>query len=263
MQPGTFEENPWLVFLRRNPEAVLRLFCFHYAGGSASAFRNWVNYLPGSIEVIAIQLPGREGRFKEAHIQQFDKLIDVLVLSMLPYLDLPYVVFGHSLGSLKSFEWIRAIKKRKLQQPNLYIAAGRGAPQLPRREPPIAFLPEEEFVQELIKNYGEKLEPILKVKELRDLFIPQIRADYLLSETYEYKEGIKLDCPIFAFAGDEENKISEGDLHGWAAHTTNNFRARRFPGDHFFIHSAEEQVLTVINNELSAILNSVCGVIKC
>ncbi len=30
--------NKWIIFPRPNPEAALRLFCFHYAGGSAHVF---------------------------------------------------------------------------------------------------------------------------------------------------------------------------------------------------------------------------------
>ena len=45
--------------------AKMRLICFHYAGGGASIFQQWGAQLPEYIEVVAIQLPGREDRFKD------------------------------------------------------------------------------------------------------------------------------------------------------------------------------------------------------
>ena len=59
--------SPWLIrFRSRNTARVhIRLFCFHYAGASASIFRSWDEAMPDGIEVVAVQLPGREYRLDE------------------------------------------------------------------------------------------------------------------------------------------------------------------------------------------------------
>ena len=227
--PGT----PWLIGYRRYNDIALRLFCFHCAGGSASEFRNWPVHLSGKIELVAVQLPGREGRVKDAFITRIDDLVGSAVDAISPFLDKPYVIFGHSFGALGGFEVIRELRRRGLKQPLLFIPAGRQAPHLKSRKPPIASLPEAEFIEELQKKYGDHIGHVLQSAELREAFIPQIHADFSLSEAYRFRDEPPLDCPIVAFAGVTEDDLETQDLNAWSVHTNRRFHSRRFPGDHF------------------------------
>lgn len=251
-----YSATPWLIFYKKRPAAKLRLFCLHYAGGSASAYSSWLEYLPSSIELVGIQLPGREGRFNEAFISDFDKLVHEIVVSLSPIINKPYVVFGHSMGALKGFEVIRELKKRKLRAPMLFIAAGRKPPQISDLDPPISHLPEDEFIEELLKDYAETLEHILDKKELRELFIPQLRADFKLCENYFYRPGEKLDCPILAYAGESESDLSDEELICWGDITNSASRSERFPGGHFFIHNTQVELLAAINTELKSLMDT-------
>src|SRR5204863_8481508 len=91
--------DPWIRGLAPNPRAKLRLFCFHYAGGSASIFRAWPSALPGEIEVCAVQLPGREARLREPSFTRLPEVIQALAPALRPYFTLPFAFFGHSLGA--------------------------------------------------------------------------------------------------------------------------------------------------------------------
>ena len=92
---------PWITFYRPRPEASIRLFCIPFAGGSSSSYRNWSNELPPHIEVGAVQLPGREDRYREEPFCRIDDLVEGLVDSLLPLMrDLPFAFFGHSLGAI-------------------------------------------------------------------------------------------------------------------------------------------------------------------
>jgi medium-chain acyl-[acyl-carrier-protein] hydrolase len=57
--------DSWVICPKPQPRASLRLFCFAYAGGGASAFHKWLQLVPAEIEVCLIQLPGRENRLIE------------------------------------------------------------------------------------------------------------------------------------------------------------------------------------------------------
>lgn len=57
-----------IIFLKEpNSNDKIRIFCFPYAGGGASAYRNWGTYLPNYVGVYPIQIPGRENRITEKH----------------------------------------------------------------------------------------------------------------------------------------------------------------------------------------------------
>ena len=55
----------WIVCPYPRSHPKLRLLCFPYAGGSAWIFRAWAQQLPDTIEVCAIELPGRGKRMAE------------------------------------------------------------------------------------------------------------------------------------------------------------------------------------------------------
>ena len=96
--------SPWLIrFRSRNTAQVhIRLFCFHYAGASASIFRSWDEAMPDGIEVVAVQFPGREYRLDEPLLTDAHAIAG-LVTEILP-LDKRFVFFGHSMGVFIGFE---------------------------------------------------------------------------------------------------------------------------------------------------------------
>jgi medium-chain acyl-[acyl-carrier-protein] hydrolase len=180
-------------------------------------------------------------------------LVHGTVEAMTPCLDKPYVIFGHSFGALSGFETIRELRRRGLRQPSLFIPAGRRGPQLKKKKPPISALPEEEFIEELRKDYGDHIGHVLQSPELRETFLPQIRADFALSEAYRFQAGQPLDCPIVAFAGVTEDDLEAHELNAWSAHTSRRFHSRRFPGDHFFIRESQALVIEAIAQEVGSV----------
>src|SRR5690349_1857727 len=102
--PAETHSDPWIVRPRPNPRARLRLFCFPYAGGGASTYRSWPAYLRDEIEMVAVQLPGREERLREPAFDSASELCLQLASVLAPYLDRPFALFGHSMGALVAFE---------------------------------------------------------------------------------------------------------------------------------------------------------------
>jgi len=96
--------SSWIDYLKPNPRANVRLFCFPYAGGGASIFRTWANDVPTGVEVCPVQLPGRESRLIEQPFTRLSSLVQALAQAISPYLDVPFAFFGHSMGALISFE---------------------------------------------------------------------------------------------------------------------------------------------------------------
>lgn len=238
--------TPWLQLKPRRTRARMRLFCFPYAGGGASVFRSLVEQSPTDIEVCPVQLPGREGRFTETPFATLDPLMAVLYQELLPYLEEPYAFFGHSMGALLSFELVRLIVQRKqVPVPAHLFVSGHRAPHLSDTKPPLHQLPEPQLIEELRKLNGTP-EGVLNQPELLQLLLPLLRADFALCETYTYRPGLLLPCPISALGGLQDEGVPRESLLAWREHTEGSFRAHFFPGDHFYLHREQPRVLATL-----------------
>lgn len=241
--------NSWLAGRKVNPRARLRLFCFPYAGGAATVFRDWSEGLPTDVEVCPIQFPGRGTRLMEAPFNQLPPLIEALAKALLPLFDKPFALFGHSLGSLVSFELARQLRTNHQIRPvRLFVSAGP-APQIPHRGVPIHDLPEREFSAELHRLNGTPAD-ILSHKELMDIVLPSVRADFSLYENYRYSPEPPLNCPISTYGGLSDQSVKRGDLEGWRDQTSMSFSIRMFSGDHFFLKTSQPLLLRTISQEL-------------
>ena len=236
-------------------EPSLRLFCFPSAGGGPSMFREWAGELPGAIQVCAIQLPGREARWMEPPLTRLATVVEVLVESLRPHLVGPFAFFGHSMGALVAFEVARQLRRQN--QPGLrhLFVSGARAPQRPDPFPRIHHLPEAVFVEELRRLEGTPTE-VLENAELMRLVVPTLRADLAICETYTHSTEPPLDCPISAYGGAHDRRVSFEDIVAWRVQTRNSFRVRMFPGNHFFLFRARRLLLRTLCQDLSPRLNS-------
>jgi medium-chain acyl-[acyl-carrier-protein] hydrolase len=236
----TFTEttNPWINYIKPNPSASLRLFCFPYAGGNSYIFRPWLNRMPETIEICPIELPGRGFQLKSTPYRQIEPLVKAIATAILPYLDKPFAFFGHSMGGLVSFELARFIRREYNLEPVHLFVSGRRAPQTKDAKPPIHHLPQAEFIQELRQLNGTP-EAVLNNNELMELLVPILRADFALLENYNYTPEAPLNCPISVFGGLQDREVELKELKAWREQTCSSFSLKMLTGDHFFIHSSQ------------------------
>jgi medium-chain acyl-[acyl-carrier-protein] hydrolase len=169
---------------------------------------------------------------------------------LLPYFDRPFALFGHSMGSLISFELVRLLRKEYGIKPRHLFVSGHRAPQLPRRNQTIVHkLPEQEFLDELKRLNGTP-RSVLESPELMSMMAPVLRGDFELVETYVYLEEPPLDCPIMAFGGLDDPETTEAEAAEWRTQTTSMFSLKMFPGDHFFLTDARPHVLRILSQRL-------------
>ncbi|MBD6618340.1 thioesterase [Komarekiella sp. 'clone 1'] len=239
----------WLTCPRPNPQANLRLFCFPYAGGGASTFRTWSKSLPGTVEVCPVELPGRGSLMRLLPLTRLEPLVKAIASELIPYLDKPFAFFGHSMGGLISFELTRLLRSQYNLNPfHLFISA-RLAPQIPLTKPPLHTLPEPELLEEL-RNFNGTPEAVLENQALMELFLPILRADFAVVETYVYTQEPPLECPITVFGGLQDQEVSYEALQAWRQQTIAAFSLQMFDGAHFFIHSEQAALLKSIAKEL-------------
>jgi len=239
-------KNPWIRCPKPRPAARTRLYCIPQAGGGAAAFRTWSAGLPEDVEQRSVQLPGREDRLKDAPQHSVTPIVAELADALIPELDRPYAIFGHSMGALIGFELVRELRRRGAPAAGRLFASAFRAPQVPRREAAIHELSDEEFVEEVNRRYDAVPQMVRENQELMDLVLPGLRADIAVCDSYEYVEGEPLACPISVFGGEQDRQVGREDLAGWEAQTTGGCSLTMFPGEHFFHQSEQAAVLAAI-----------------
>ncbi len=246
--------NPQSWLLRQAadgaPAPRHRLYCFCYAGGSATYFLPWQRYLAPGVQLCAVQLPGRGARFQDATYASIGPLVATLAQLIAEQDKMPFSFFGHSLGGLIAFELARYCKSHYLPVPERLIVSGCNGPQRLNPSKGLHRLPDVELIAAL-RDYNGTPPEILEHRELMELVLPAMRADFSLVETYRYLPLGVLNIPITAFAGRSDSYNSVEQVEAWGMETNAAFRIQWFDGDHFFINGEFSAVMANINMELA------------
>ncbi len=235
---------------RYNPAARVHLFCFPHAGGGASSFYPWVRDLPASVQVCPIHLPGRENRLADPPFTRMADLVDEMARGFANWPEGPLAFYGHSLGALMAFEVARALRGQR-DPVHLFVSAAR-APGAPRRLQPIAHLPDDGFLAAVQTRYQPLPAAVLQDAQVLSLFLPALRADFILFDDFVLTPGDPLDGPLSAFGGEQDEEVLVDDLPAWQGLTRGRFRLRLLPGGHFFLKSQQKPVLRAVAADLAA-----------
>ena len=217
-----------------------------------SAYARWAAMMPVDIELCVIYLPGRGQRLSETPFARLSQLLPVLMAELQPYCDIPVAFLGHSMGAILAFEAARYLRHHRLKEPSHLFCCSCPSPQTPTVAPLIHTLPEAAFVAEINRRYAAIPEAIQKDREMLSLFLPGLRADFAMLETYSYKPEPPLDAAISVYGGCNDRVVSQSALEGWRQHTSRQFELAMFEGDHFFVHSHTEDLIAKVAEALAS-----------
>jgi medium-chain acyl-[acyl-carrier-protein] hydrolase len=200
--------------------------------------------------------PGRWARFRDPPLTSVEQLVASVAKDIGPYLDKPFVLMGYSVGAVVAFELARRLRGEMQQEPVCLFVTACGAPHLlPAPHLPVTHnLPDSKFVETLISFYDGLPRAVVEDSEMLSIIIPIARADLTAFETYVHVPQLPLSCPIAAFGGDKDRAAYREVLDPWRIHTTGKFSLHMFPGGHFFINTAQKQMLQIISESLSEVV---------
>lgn len=248
MSNSSPELDERFLTVKLNDAAAVRLFCFPFAGGGTALYHRWARELSQECQLVPLALPGREGRLAEPAYRRMGPLVDRLAGYLAELVVQPYALYGHSMGAMIAFEVAREFRRRAVPPPIVLFVSASRAPHLPFDEP-LHHLPDEEFVDALSGRYGAVADVVRHDRELMELFLPTMKADAELLETYICKPEEPLDCPIEAFGGQYDPVVGKEAIAAWRKQTKNDFRLQLFPGEHFFFQSGPGRHLPRILEE--------------
>lgn len=225
------KEVQWFVRETPNQEAAARLFFFHDAGGDTSLFASLTKALNKVFDIVSVELPGRGHRMQEAMYTHVQTLIDELIPAMIPLLDKPYFVFGHSMGGLLAFELTKALEERRLALPvKLFVSSTPGLTSYSKREVDHT-LPDQDLYEMF-----PYLNPVMHDdKDWHKLLMKMLRADLHLLANYQYIKKSPLTIPIVAIYGEEDDRVRREQAERWSEETTFDFKLIQRPGAHRYI----------------------------
>jgi len=240
----------WLSQPQPRPNAALRLICLPHAGGGAASFYPLASLLPESIEMLAVQLPGRETRLSEPPFRRMEPLIEALMSGIRDTLAQPFAFFGHSMGALVSFELSRALRRHGLPLPQSIVVSGRRAPTIANTEPPLHRLSDPDFINALSIRYDGIPEAISNEPDLMALFIPILKADFATFETHVHRHEPPLECSLAMYGGRSDPQTAH--MAGWAELFHGECTTRLFDGGHFFVAEQRQAVAAALAQDVLA-----------
>lgn len=241
------DNGAWIRRFHPAPDAPIRLVCFAHAGGSAAYFFPVSRVLSPQLDVLAVQYPGRHDRRSESAFDDVGPLADAVVDQLTEWADRPLAFFGHSLGATVAFEVARRLEERGTPLVSLFVS-GRRAPSRHKMQW-VHQGDDDELIEEIIALDGTDAS-MLRDPELVRMILPAFRADLKAAETYRFRPGPMLSCPVFALVGDNDPQVTAAEADSWRDHTTAEFELHVYPGGHFYLNQHAGDVLELIRHRV-------------
>ena len=218
-------------------QPLLRMLAFPWCGAGASVYRKLALCLPPHIELLAVQLPGREDRFGESLMVRMEQIVEHTLKDIVSVFDRPLILFGHSMGALVAWEIAQALRDRIGREPTALIVSGHGAPHCAPRSTRSWHSANERDLIANIRQLGGTPDELLEDRPMMRAFMPLLRADYEVVENYRPKSRPPLSCSLVACAGGEDREVTPETMRAWLSCTTGHRRLHWFEGDHFYLSS--------------------------
>ncbi|WP_327066372.1 thioesterase II family protein [Kitasatospora sp. NBC_01302] len=232
----------WFRTVQRCPTPRVRIICFPHAGGAASFFRSWAEFVPDDVELIAVRYPGREDRLLDPLAGTMAELADPIADGCSRFLDAPLALFGHSMGASVAYEValrLRAAHGAVLA--GLFVSS-RPAPGREKHRS-LSLASDDELIEDIALQGGTDARTFAN-PELRGLVLPAIRADYRLVDGYRaLTSHAPLDTPVVAYYGDDEAGLDRDSVAAWSSVTAATFTVRSFDGGHFYLADHRQELL--------------------
>lgn len=236
----------WISEFGSKGTAGYDLFCLPMAGSGATLYRGWQKMIGSDVNVLPVQLPGRENRMNEKAVEDCFELVDMIYEGIKDKLGAPFSIFGHSMGGILAYELTKKIYRETNRYPDILFMSGTTVTRADRKVY-VGNMSDDELADYLENNGGTSAE-LLAMDEFRKAFFPLIRGDYTLVETYP-PASEKVGCPIRAFASREDTEVACGDTER-LCEFSDDYSITYYEGGHFFIRDKAEELCRNIRTEL-------------
>lgn len=250
----THPEDDAVVRPVPRPEAAVRIFLFHHAGGSHLVYRAWAEQMPEDWDVCLLDAPGRGRLSGAAPCTDADTLVDFFRQQLDPYLDRPFAFFGHSMGGLAAYELTNRLLAEGGPAPVWLGLSARGAPRYGAGPGERHLVPAPEL-RRYLEVMGGTPRDVLDDPDIWSMFEPVIRSDLELVETWcPRPETPPLTVPLSLFGGASDTVVPRDSLAAWAIHVERLQGMYVYPGGHFYFLDKVDDITRRIVGEVDRVL---------
>ena len=242
-----FVQHPAVTRLAKDSAVApsVRVIAFPFAGSNANIFMPWKEHIGEHIELLAYTPPGRAARFQDDLVTRMDNLLEDAWNHLKPFLDKPFILFGHSLGSLLAYEFMLKVQKETGKKPIQFISSARKAPHLPSMEN-WSDLDDKEFIEQL-DGLGGLHPEIAAIPELLELLLPVLRADIERVEAYKPSSNNAGAISATIFGGEHDEKVPLEELELWQDYFERPIEIKMLDAGHFYVDTFAEDINQHIN----------------
>jgi surfactin synthase thioesterase subunit len=237
----------WLRRFLPADRAATRLVCFPHAGGAATYYFPMARALHPSVEVLAVQYPGRQDRRTEPCVDDIGELADAIARELHAWADRPLALFGHSMGSTVAYEVARRLERSGITPVGLFASAGRGPSALLGDT---VHLRDDDGLVAALRALSGTEQSVLDDEELLSVVLPAVRGDYKAVETYRHTGEQRLTCPVRVLVGETDEMTTPDQAAAWHSHTTAHCEVTVFPGGHFYLNDQLDTVMRAVTRQL-------------
>ncbi|MCC3776855.1 thioesterase II family protein [Streptomyces sp. UNOB3_S3] len=228
------------------------LILLHHAGGSAAFFAPLAKALPPEIQPIALDLPGRGRRWREAAVTSIDEATDSL-LDAVSAVNGPFAVFGHSLGAYVGLALAARLEETTgISRCSTLFAsanAGPGGAVLPFEGSPL-LVSDEDIFEITNKSGGGLSQEVLDHPQLRRRSAGLLRADFAVSQSFLSKQRRTVTEADIVVCWGRDDIFTPRQLDQWRLNSTQPTESHGFPGDHFYLEQNVPELVDLITRRL-------------
>lgn len=214
---------------------------FPHAGGSPRFFTHLAMAMP-HCRVFGVTYPGRD------HLIDAAPLTEMTTLAMRIAHELvarfsdesgPLTLVGHSLGAFVAYETAAVLGTFLDPVRTTVVVSGQNPPLADRSADLSVPRTDDEIVADVIRQ-NPATAPIWGNVELREFFLPIVRADYQLLNAYQFSKT-RIE-KVKVVIGDQDTEVDPSRVAGWQQVSNQPVEISVVSGGHFYLDSPDVQL---------------------
>lgn len=226
----------------------MQIFALPYAGGTSAFYKPLSEYLDNSLTLTAIDLKGHGPRMSEPLNDNMKDIVrDAAEEIMKRKGNEPFALIGYSFSTTICYELFFYLFSVYGFTPKHIFFMASEPPFSDTSEKKIADLDDEAFLRAL-GEYGGLQKEFLESEELKNIYVPILKADIRANENNKINRLQYLNCDFSVFYSDYDNK--NGQISDWRKCALKKCSFYNMEGNHFFLADNYKKIAQIINDTL-------------